>query len=95
MVDIKTYHVGEGGSRRGEVLNKDMQKLKVVVTSIIAFTTLFGMLAEFYPSAELFNAYLERLGQFFIVNSIWQCSADASPEVLAAAGQKKVLCLFL
>ena len=53
-------------------------------------TSLFGVLGEFDPSTELFTAYLERLEQFFIANSIGQCSADASQEVLAAADKKKV-----
>ena len=52
-------------------------------------TSLFGVLGEFDPSTELFTAYLERLEQFFIANSIGQCSADASQEVLAAADKKK------
>ena len=56
----------------------------------MASTPLFGMLGEFEQSAELFNAYLERLEQFFIANSTGQCSANASPEVLAAADKKKV-----
>ena len=53
-------------------------------------TSLFGVLGEFDPSTELFTAYLERLEQFFIANSIGQCSADASQEVIAAADKKKV-----
>ena len=53
-------------------------------------TSLFGVLGEFDPSTELFTAYLERLEQFFIANSIGQCSADASQEVLAAADKEKV-----
>ena len=53
-------------------------------------TSLFGVLGEFDPSTELFTAYLERLEQFFIANSIGKCSADASQEVIAAADKKKV-----
>ena len=53
-------------------------------------TSLFGVLGEFDPSTELFTAYLERLEQFFIANSIGQCSADASQEVIAAADKEKV-----
>ena len=51
-------------------------------------TSLFGVLGEFDPSTELFTAYLERLEQFFIANSIGHCSAEASQEVLAAADKK-------
>ena len=53
-------------------------------------TSLFGVLGEFDPSTELFVAYLERLEQFFIANSIGQCSADASQEVIGAEDKKKV-----
>ena len=53
-------------------------------------TSLFGVLSEFDPSTELFTAYLERLEQFLIANSIGQCSADASQEVLAATDEEKV-----
>ena len=53
-------------------------------------TSLFGVLGEFQQSTELFTAYLERLEQFLIANSIEQCSADASQEVLAAADKEKV-----
>ena len=53
-------------------------------------TPLFGVLGEFDLSTELFTAYLERLEQYFITNSIGQCPADATQEVLAAA-DKKVL----
>ena len=38
----------------------------------------------------MFTAYLERLEQYFIANSIGQCPADATQEVLAAADKKKV-----
>ena len=69
--------------------------VSILEVIIMASTLLFGVLGEFDPSAELFNAYLERLEQFFIANSIGQCSADASPEVLVAADKKKSLCLFL
>ena len=58
-------------------------------------TSLFGVLGEFDPSTEFFTAYLERLEQFFIANSIGQCSADASQEVMAAADKKKSPYLFL
>ena len=53
---------------------------------------LFGVLGEFDPSTELLviTAYSERLEQYFIVNSIGQCPADATQEVLAAADKKKV-----
>ena len=53
-------------------------------------TSLFGVFGEIDPSTELFTAYLERLEQFLIANSIGQCSADASQEVLAAADEEKV-----
>ena len=53
-------------------------------------TPLFGVLGEFDPSTELFTAYSERLEQYFIANSIGQCPADATQEVLAAADKKKV-----
>ena len=53
-------------------------------------TSLFGVLSEFDPFTELFTAYLERLEQFLIANSIGQCSADASQEVLSAADDEKV-----
>ena len=53
-------------------------------------TPLFGVLGEFDPSTELFTAYLERLEQYFIANSIGQCPADATQEVLAAVDKKKV-----
>ncbi|CAB3989970.1 Transposon Tf2-9 poly, partial [Paramuricea clavata] len=53
-------------------------------------TPLFGVLGEFDPSTELFAAYSERLEQYFIANSIGQCPADATQEVLAAADKKKV-----
>ena len=53
-------------------------------------TSLFGVLSEFDPSTELFTAYLKRLEQFLIANSIGQCSADASQEVLAATDEEKV-----
>ena len=33
-------------------------------------TSLFGVLSEFDPSTELFTAYLERLEQFLIANSL-------------------------
>jgi hypothetical protein len=45
---------------------------------------------EFDPSTELFTAYLERLEQYFIANSIGQCSPDATPALLTAADKKKV-----
>ena len=53
-------------------------------------TPLFGVLGEFDPSTELFTAYSERLEQYFIANSIGQCPADATQEVLVAADKKKV-----
>ncbi|CAB4000179.1 Retrovirus-related Pol poly from transposon [Paramuricea clavata] len=53
-------------------------------------TPLFGVLGEFDPCTELFTAYSERLEQYFIANSIGQCPADATQEVLAAAAKKKV-----
>ena len=58
-------------------------------------TSFFGVLGEFDPSTDLFTAYLERLEQSFIANSIGQCVADASQELLEAADKKKSPYLFL
>lgn len=57
-------------------------------------TPLFGVIGEFDPSTELFTAYLERLEQYFIANSIGQCSADATQDVLRAADKKKSGCFY-
>lgn len=53
-------------------------------------TPLFGVLREFDSSEEDFTAYLERLEEFFIVNSIVQYATDASQELLPAEDRKKV-----
>jgi hypothetical protein len=54
-------------------------------------TPLFGVLGEFDPSTELLviTAYSERLEQYFIANSIGQCPADATQEVVGGCRQEK------
>ena len=57
--------------------------------------SLFGVLSEFDPSTELFTAYLERLEEFLIANSIEQCSADASQEVATCSYRQGKVAVFI
>ena len=55
---------------------------------VVAAPHTFHVVGEFYPTAETFTVYSERLDQFSIANNIGNVPADASAAVITAAENK-------